>query len=128
MPTHQKTHQLLKKELNIKGQLTKKEIRSEIVLKCQLNKKSYFSTCYSRRKIVKMCCDIQRHKLDAKSLKCGNSPKKVTPQPGAQKRASSEGPTHQKSFFTTIYSKKLVLKCQLTQKSYFPTIYIKKEF
>ena len=43
-----------------------------------------------------MCCDIQRHKLDAKSLKCGNSPKKVTPQPGAQKRASSEGPTHQK--------------------------------
>ena len=43
-----------------------------------------------------MCCDKQRNKFDAKSLKCGNSPKKVTPQPGAQKSASSEGPTHQK--------------------------------
>ena len=64
-----------------------------------------------------MCCDIQRHKLDAKSLKCGNSPKKVTPQPGAQKRASSEGPTHQKSYFPTSYSKKLVLKGQLTKKA-----------
>ena len=37
-----------------------------------------------------MCCDIQRHKLDAKQLKSANSPKKATPQPGAQKRASSD--------------------------------------
>ena len=77
---------------------------------------SYFSTCYSRRKIVKMCCDIQRHKLDAKSLKCGNSPKKVTPQPGAQKRASSEGPTHQKKLLPNHLLKKVVLKGQLTKK------------
>ena len=64
-----------------------------------------------------MCCDIQRHKLDAKSLKCGNSPKKVTPQPGAQKRASSEGPTHQKKLLPYHLLKKVVLKGQLTKKA-----------
>ena len=64
-----------------------------------------------------MCCNIQRHKLDAKSLKCGNSPKKVTPQPGAQKRASSEGPTHQKKLLPNHLLKKVVLKGQLTKKA-----------
>ena len=97
MPTHQKKllpNHLLKKVV-LKCQLTKKATSQSGAQK-RASSESYFSTCYSRRKIVKMCCDIQRHKLDAKSLKCGNSPKKVTPQPGAQKRASSEGPTHQK--------------------------------
>ena len=95
-----------------------------------------------------MCCDIQRHKLDAKQLKCGNSPKKVTPQPGAQKRASSEGPTHQKKLLPNHLLKKVVLKGQLTKKatsqpatkkrakykgpthkkSFFTTIYLKKQF
>ena len=64
-----------------------------------------------------MCCDIQRHKLDAKSLKCGNSLKKATSQPAIKKRAKYKGPTHKKSFFTTIYLKKLVLKNQLTKKA-----------
>ena len=59
-PTHQKKllpNQVLKKELNIKGQLTKK----------------------------------------------------ATSQPATKKRAKYKGPTHKKSFFTTIYLKKLVL-------------------
>ena len=46
-----------------------------------------------------------------------NSPKKPTPQPGAQKRASSEVPTHQKKLLTNHLLKKVVLKCQLTKKA-----------
>ena len=74
------------------------------------------------------------------------SPKKPTPQPGAQKRASSEVPTHQKKLLPNHLLKKVVLKGQLTKKatsqpatkkgaqykepthkkSFFTTIYLKK--
>ena len=63
-----------------------------------------------------MCCDIQRHKLDAKSLKCGNSPKKVTPQPGAQKRAKYKVPTQKELLHNQLLKKELNIKGQLTKK------------
>ena len=44
--------------------------------------------------------------------------KKATPQPGAQKRASSEGPTHQKKLLhNQLLKKELNIKGQLTKKA-----------
>ena len=71
-----------------------------------------------------MCHDKQQNKFDAKSLKCGNSPKKATPQPSTKKRAKYKGPTHQKKLLPNqVLKKELVLKGQLTKKSYFTTSY-----
>ena len=50
-------------------------------------------------------------------MKSDNSPKKATPQPGAQKRAKNKVPTHQKKLLPNHLLKKVVLKGQLTKKA-----------
>ena len=87
---------------------------------------------------------LPNHLLKKVVLK-GQLTKKATPQPGAQKRASSEVPTQKKLLHNKLLKKKLNIKGQLTkkafsqpatkkrakykgpthQKSYFPTSYSK---
>ena len=53
-------------EIAFFGANSPKKATSQPGAQKRASSESYFSTCYSRRKIVKMCCDIQQHKLEAK--------------------------------------------------------------
>ena len=59
------------------------------------------SSCEFVKKLAAKLLQISRENLAAKTLTLAAKSYIMPPQPGAQKRASSEGPTHQKSYFPT---------------------------